>query len=48
MWIVLLMPVAQSVQTVFANYALQFLWGFSPLASGLSTSVLSLAWSGMQ
>ena len=48
LWIVLLMPIAQSAQAVFANYVLQFLWGFTPLASGLATSVLAFGWSGMQ
>lgn len=48
LWIILLMPVAQAAQTVFANYTLQFLWHFTPLQSGLATSVMAFSWAGVQ
>ena len=48
LWIILLMPVAQAAQTVFANYVLQFLWHFTPLQSGVATSLMSVSWAGVQ
>lgn len=48
LWLALLMPLSQSVESVFLPYGLQVLWGFSPLQAGLSATLLALSWSGAQ
>ncbi len=47
-WTTLLMPMAQASESVFLIYALQYLWGYSPLAGGLVASVMALSWSASQ
>jgi MFS family permease len=48
LWVAVLMPLSSSAGTVFLNYTLQFLWGFTPVQSGLTAVLLALAWSAMQ
>lgn len=47
-WTMLIMPFAQASEMVFLVYALQFLWGYSPLEAGLIASVMSVSWSASQ
>lgn len=45
LWVILLMPVAQSAIAVYLIYALQALWGLGPLLAGLVSAVMAIFWS---
>lgn len=45
LWVILLMPVAQSGGTVYLILALQELWGFGPTVAGLIGASMSVSWS---
>lgn len=45
LWVILLMPVAQSGAAVYLVFALQELWGLGPTLAGLVGAVMSIAWS---
>ena len=45
LWVVLLMPLAQSSTSVYLVYALQRLWGYAPLDAGAIGAVMALCWS---
>ncbi len=48
LWVALLMPLSEAGQGVFVTYALQRLWQYTPLASGVASMVLALSWSAVQ
>lgn len=45
LWVILLMPVAQSAIAVYLIFALQALWGLGPLHAGLVSAVMAIFWS---
>lgn len=45
LWVILLMPVAQSGATVYLILALQELWGYGPTVAGLIGASMSVSWS---
>lgn len=46
LWVVLLMPMAQSASTVYLVLLLQKLWGFTPTLAGSIGAIMALSWSG--
>lgn len=44
-WIMFLMPVAQSVSTVFLALALRAVWGLSPIWTGWIVVIMAMFWS---
>jgi len=46
LWVVLLMPMAQSASTVYLVLLLQKLWGFTPTLAGAIGAIMALSWSG--
>jgi MFS family permease len=46
LWVVLLMPMAQSASTVYLVLLLQQLWGFTPTLAGSIGAIMALSWSG--
>lgn len=45
LWVILLMPLAESAAAVFVVYGLQNIWGLGPTAAGASHAALAVAWS---
>jgi len=45
LWIILLMPLAESAAAVFVVYGLQNIWGLGPTAAGASHAALAVSWS---
>jgi hypothetical protein len=45
LWVILLMPLAQSAGTVFLVYSLQHLWQLGPTAAGALSAVMAISWS---
>jgi len=45
LWVVLLMPMAQSASTVYLVLLLQKLWGFTPTLAGAIGAIMALSWS---
>lgn len=46
LWVVLLMPMAQSASTVYLVLLLQKLWNFTPTLAGAIGAIMALSWSG--
>lgn len=46
LWVVLLMPMAQSASTVYLVLLLQKLWNFTPTLAGSIGAIMALSWSG--
>ncbi|MGE0424390.1 MAG: MFS transporter [Reyranellaceae bacterium] len=46
LWVVLLMPMAQSASTVYLVLLLQKLWDYTPTLAGSIGAVMALSWSG--
>ncbi|WP_342361646.1 MFS transporter [Terrarubrum flagellatum] len=47
LWVVLLMPMAQSSGSVFVVYGLQNLWGYAPTLAGSLNAIMALSWSAI-
>lgn len=45
LWVILLMPLAESAAAVFVVYGLQHIWALGPMAAGASHAALAVAWS---
>lgn len=45
LWVVLLMPIAQSANGVYLVFALQEIWGFGPTAAGGLAALMAISWS---
>jgi len=45
LWVVVLMPMAQTATSVFLVLALQSLWGFTPTAAGAISALMAGCWS---
>jgi MFS family permease len=45
LWVVLLMPVAQAVTSVYLILTLQNLWGYGPTKAGSFSATFAIAWS---
>lgn len=45
LWVVLLMPVAQAVTSVYLVMTLQNLWGYGPTKAGAFSATFAIAWS---
>lgn len=45
LWVILLMPLAQSAGQVFIVYGFQFLWGYGPTMAGALAASPALVWS---
>ncbi|MCM2476916.1 MFS transporter [Rhizobium sp. CG5] len=45
LWVILLMPLAQSTSGVYLVYSLQHLWGFGPTHAGALGALMAIFWS---
>jgi len=46
LWVVLLMPLAQSSTSVYLPISIQSLWGYSPTEAGALIAMMAVSWSG--
>lgn len=45
LWVILLMPVAQSGAAVYLIYTMQQIWGFGPTLAGVVGALMAVSWS---
>ncbi|GLS24132.1 MFS transporter [Labrys miyagiensis] len=45
LWVILLMPMAQSAPSVYLVYLIQHLWGYGPTLAGALNALMAIAWS---
>ncbi|CAM5769132.1 MFS transporter [Labrys miyagiensis] len=45
LWVILLMPMAQSASSVYLVYLIQHLWGYGPTLAGALNAVMAICWS---